>query len=225
MPIPCISGDQHSVSVIVVKDSVDKGIVVKGPVVHALSNEVIGGQRSACEQSILGQVQSDSEEELLEVLEKVVSSFKEDQIVQVATPLKDDKLQQIMSIDPAVNPATNASISSFSKAEQPNPKPPDLLCVNFKEKASAAKQPLTKSAQKKLRKQFNYGNSYRFLEVSRCSIGLTNWGCRWDLPSQRGMSSACNVSFYVVMDWNRFSSAANVASVAGPVPLMELLLL
>ncbi|KAI8529980.1 hypothetical protein RHMOL_Rhmol11G0018100 [Rhododendron molle] len=33
-------------------------------------------------------------------------------------------------------------------------------------------------------------NSFRFLEVSICSIGLTNWGCRWDLPSQRGTSSA-----------------------------------
>ncbi|KAI8524489.1 hypothetical protein RHMOL_Rhmol13G0153200 [Rhododendron molle] len=41
-------------SEIVVKDSV--GIVVKGPVVHAPSNQANGGQRAACAQSIQGQV-------------------------------------------------------------------------------------------------------------------------------------------------------------------------
>ncbi|KAI8572567.1 hypothetical protein RHMOL_Rhmol01G0209800 [Rhododendron molle] len=43
-------------SEIVVKDSVDKGIVVKGSVVHAPSNQANGGQRAACAQSIQGQV-------------------------------------------------------------------------------------------------------------------------------------------------------------------------
>ncbi|KAG5516313.1 hypothetical protein RHGRI_037131 [Rhododendron griersonianum] len=60
--------------------SEDNGIVVKGPVVHALSNLDKGGQRAACEQSFQGQVDdttgSDSDVELLEVLERVVSSNK-----------------------------------------------------------------------------------------------------------------------------------------------------
>ncbi|KAI8564162.1 hypothetical protein RHMOL_Rhmol03G0160600 [Rhododendron molle] len=43
-------------SEMVVKDSVDKGMVVKGPVVHDFSNQANGGQRAACEQSIPGQV-------------------------------------------------------------------------------------------------------------------------------------------------------------------------
>ncbi|KAI8530014.1 hypothetical protein RHMOL_Rhmol11G0021000 [Rhododendron molle] len=85
-------------SEIVVKDSVDKGMVAKGPVVHVVSNNDNGRQMAASDQSVLGQGDatsgprsssnsietivtqalsdelSDSEDELLEVLERVVSS-------------------------------------------------------------------------------------------------------------------------------------------------------
>ncbi|KAF7124291.1 hypothetical protein RHSIM_Rhsim12G0101700 [Rhododendron simsii] len=91
-------------------------------------------------------VQSDSEEELLEFLEKVV---------KLPAPLEDGNLHQIICIDPDINTTIGevASINSLPKAKQPNPKPPDLPSAQFKEKASVVKQTLSKSAQKKLRKQ------------------------------------------------------------------------
>ncbi|KAG5557705.1 hypothetical protein RHGRI_007826 [Rhododendron griersonianum] len=52
--------------------------------------------------SLVEQVQSDSDEELLEVLEKVVSSVKGAQMVQVATSLEGGQLPQITCTDPAV---------------------------------------------------------------------------------------------------------------------------
>ncbi|KAG5557724.1 hypothetical protein RHGRI_007842 [Rhododendron griersonianum] len=81
---------------IVIKDSVDKGNVGKGPVAQVLSNQDNGRHRAACDQSIPGQVEfaagprssstsvdtsviqapsdelTDSEDDLLEVLEKVL---------------------------------------------------------------------------------------------------------------------------------------------------------
>ncbi|KAG5536393.1 hypothetical protein RHGRI_023982 [Rhododendron griersonianum] len=58
--------------------SEDNGNVVKGPVVHVPSILDKGGQRATCEQSFQGQVNattgSDSEVELMEDLERVVSS-------------------------------------------------------------------------------------------------------------------------------------------------------
>ncbi|KAG5557697.1 hypothetical protein RHGRI_007821 [Rhododendron griersonianum] len=51
---------------------------------------------------LVEQVQSDSDEELLEVLEKVVSSIKGAQMVQVATSLEGGQLPQITCSDPAL---------------------------------------------------------------------------------------------------------------------------
>ncbi|KAG5548912.1 hypothetical protein RHGRI_014318 [Rhododendron griersonianum] len=64
---------------------------------------------------LVEQVQSDPDEELLKVLEKVVSSVKEAQMVQVATPLEGGQLPQITCSDPAANNRVGevASITSL----------------------------------------------------------------------------------------------------------------
>ncbi|KAF7136475.1 hypothetical protein RHSIM_Rhsim08G0140100 [Rhododendron simsii] len=101
------------------------------------------------------QVRSDSEEELLDVLEKVVSSVKEAELVKVAASLEDGKLHQISCTDLDINTTIGelASINSLPKAKQSNPKPRDLPSAQLNEKASIAKQTLSKSTQKKLREQ------------------------------------------------------------------------
>ncbi|KAG5540713.1 hypothetical protein RHGRI_020820 [Rhododendron griersonianum] len=103
---------------------------------------------------LVEQVLSDSDEELLGVLEKVVSSAKGAPIVQDATPMEGSQLPQTTSSEQVINRVREvASITSIAQAEHLNPKPPDILSGKSKEEAPAEKQPLSKSAQKKLRKQ------------------------------------------------------------------------
>ncbi|KAG5557623.1 hypothetical protein RHGRI_007768 [Rhododendron griersonianum] len=107
-----------------------------------------------CTSVLVEQVLSDSDEELLGVLEKVVSSAKGAPLVQDATPMEGSQLPQTTSSEQVINRVGEvASITSITQAEHLNPKPPDILSGKSKEKAPAVKQPLSKSAQKKLRKQ------------------------------------------------------------------------
>ncbi|KAG5536398.1 hypothetical protein RHGRI_023987 [Rhododendron griersonianum] len=63
---------------------------------------------------LVEQVQSDSDNELLEVLEKVVSSGKEAQKVQVATPMEDGQFQQFTCSDSAANNRVEELLCSSS---------------------------------------------------------------------------------------------------------------
>ncbi|KAF7115200.1 hypothetical protein RHSIM_RhsimUnG0061300 [Rhododendron simsii] len=133
------------------KQKLVQDLSIKGEMDPILSIPgVSGAQPSVSEDTsiLLEQVHSGSKEELLVIRAEVTSSVKETEIGQVATPLKD--VQQTICKVPAVNARVGevVSISSSSKAKQPNPKPPDPLGVKPKEKAA-----LSKSAQKKLRKQ------------------------------------------------------------------------
>ncbi|KAG5557729.1 hypothetical protein RHGRI_007847 [Rhododendron griersonianum] len=140
------------------KQKVVQDLPNKGETDLIMSIPGVSGAQYSLSDGISGlveQVQSDSDEELLEVLEKVMSSVKGAQMVHVATSLEGGQLPQITCTDPAVNNRVweVASITSLTQVEQPNPKPPDLLSEKSKEKVPAVKQPLSKSAKKKLRKQ------------------------------------------------------------------------
>ncbi|KAG5557723.1 hypothetical protein RHGRI_007841 [Rhododendron griersonianum] len=104
-----------------------------GTVVHALSNLDKGGQRAACEQSIQGQVDattgSDSDVELLEVLERVVSSN------QVSENLVHLKPPASLEVGSGVTPLGILGLHPLEvegvsvQAGIKPPEPPDLLGV------------------------------------------------------------------------------------------------
>ncbi|KAG5512917.1 hypothetical protein RHGRI_038663 [Rhododendron griersonianum] len=125
------------------KQKVVQNLSNKGETVLAVSTSVL-----------VEQEQSDSDEDLLGVLEKVVSSAKGTPIAQDATPMEGSQLPQATSSEQVINRVGEvASTTSIAQAEHLNPKPPDILSGESKEKEPAQKQPLSKSAQKKLRKQ------------------------------------------------------------------------
>ncbi|KAG5562105.1 hypothetical protein RHGRI_004977 [Rhododendron griersonianum] len=144
--------------------SEDNGNVVKGPVVHAPSILDKGGQRAASEQSFQGQVNattgSDSEVELLEVLERVVSSNQVSENMVLLEPPASldvgsgDTPHGILGLHPME--VEGVIVQAGIKP----PEPPDLL--GPKAKGTDAKpgpstglvnvNALSKSAQKRLRK-------------------------------------------------------------------------
>lgn len=170
---------------IVIKDSVDKGNVGKGPVAQVLSNQDNGRHRAACDQSIPGQVEfaagprssstsvdtsviqapsdelTESEDDLLEVLEKVVGTNRSETSVHLKPPASlevgsGDTHTPHGMLGPQTLEAKGVQIHAGIKP----PEPPDLLGPGDRGRAAEqvsidglvfAKN-LSKSAQKRLRK-------------------------------------------------------------------------
>ncbi|KAF7143233.1 hypothetical protein RHSIM_Rhsim05G0116500 [Rhododendron simsii] len=152
---------------IVVKDPMDKGIVVKDPEIHDLSIQEASQPLLSMpttsrpqQPSVLSPgEEQDSEDELLEVLEGVVSSSKEGKNV---LPVK-----AAVSLDPVIKSAPKAGLSSIESGPNSDtvvnplyetmqpPKPPDLQRDNFKEKIAEleANKSLSKSAKRRMIKQ------------------------------------------------------------------------
>ncbi|XP_058192110.1 uncharacterized protein LOC131309505 [Rhododendron vialii] len=99
--------------------------------------------------NLIEQEQCDSEDELLEVLEMAVSSITVVDALKAKSTLADSKTQQVSGSDPVIPPKA----MKWASNTLPETKPPDLSNAKSKEKAHDVKQPLSKSAQKKMRKQ------------------------------------------------------------------------